>query len=262
VEHDITLDLYGQLLQQKSDWETRQQFERWVRFEEQAWRDVSCVVTMSDKDQETVRDARRVVTLQNGVDLERFQPSARAPEPRRILFIGSFAHLPNLMALDFFLREAWPALSAAGARLHVIAGARPEHYLELYQDRIRPELSAPGLEIEGFVSDVRVAYERAEAVIAPLLASAGTNIKIMEAMAMGKAIVSTPAGINGLTLTPGEDVLVESTGAGMARALLALFEDPARRRAIEQAARLTVEREFSWDTIARRQDELYRFLLG
>jgi glycosyltransferase involved in cell wall biosynthesis len=143
----------------------------------------------------------------------------------------------------------------------VIAGARPEHYLELYRDRIRLELPERGVEVEGFVSDVRNAYERAEAVIAPLLASAGTNIKIMEAMAMGKAIVSTPAGINGLTLSPGTDVLVEETGAGMAEALLALFRDPGRRRAMELAARATVEREFSWDTIARRQSELYRSLV-
>lgn len=262
VEHDITIDLYSQLMRQSEDWETRQQYERWVRFEEQAWREVSCVVAMSDKDSATVRGARRVETLANGVDLVRFQPSARPPEPGRILFIGSFAHLPNLLALDFFLREAWPTLAAAGARLHVIAGARPEHWLELYRDRIQPDLSAPGLELEGFVSDVREAYERAEAVIAPLLASAGTNIKIMEAMAMGKAIVSTPAGINGLTLTPGDDVVVETTGEGMARALLDLSANPGKRRAIELAARATVEREFSWDVVAQRQAGLYRSLIA
>jgi GT2 family glycosyltransferase/glycosyltransferase involved in cell wall biosynthesis len=261
VEHDITLDLYAQLRKQNDDWETRAQHERWERFERQLWRNVSCVVTMSEKDRAMVEGARRVVPLINGVDLARFQPSAGEPESGRVLFIGSFAHLPNLLALDFFLREAWPPLSARGATLHVIAGARPEHYQELYRDRVQVDLSAQGIELEAFVSDVRSAYRRAAVVIAPLLASAGTNIKIMEAMAMGKAIVSTPAGINGLDLAPGEDVIVVETGAEMAEAIAALFDNPARRRRIEQAARARAERDFDWDAIAREQAALYRSLI-
>jgi glycosyltransferase involved in cell wall biosynthesis len=215
---------------------------------------------MSEKDSRMVAGARRVETLANGVDLERFRPAAAEPDPRRILFIGSFAHLPNIMALRFFLDEAWPALREAGATLHVIAGSRPEHYLDLYRDRVSVDLAQPGIEMEAFVSDVRSAYKRAAVVIAPLLASAGTNIKIMEAMAMGKAIVSTPAGINGLDLNPGRDVIVVQTGAEMARAILELFADPAARNSIETEARLTVERDFDWDRIAARQAEIYRGL--
>lgn len=262
VEHDVTLDLYSQLQREHPDWETAQQLERWQRFERQAWREVSCVVTMSEKDRGLVDGARRVEVLPNGVDLERFQPSRQPPEEGRILFIGSFAHLPNLLALEFFLREAWPALETAGARLHIISGARADHYQDLYQDRVKLDLARPGIEVEGFVSDVRPAYERAHVVIAPLLASAGTNIKIMEAMAMGKAVVSTPAGINGLDLHPGQDVLVAGTGAGLAAEILTLLGDPERRRALEQAARRTVEQRYSWDAVARAQAALYRSLLG
>lgn len=260
VEHDITLDLYTQLLEQKDDWETRAQLDRWIAFERKAWREVDCVVAMSDKDRGMVEGARRVVALPNGVDLERFQPSGSEPDPKRILFIGSFAHLPNLLALRFFLAEAWPALRAGGAVLHVIAGSRPEHYRELYRDRVTVDLDQQGIELEGFVSDVRPAYERAAIVIAPLLASAGTNIKIMEAMAMGKAIVSTPAGVNGLDLEPGRDFLLGTTGAEMAEAILALFADPERRRAVERQARTTVEQRFDWDVIAGQQNRLYREL--
>jgi len=216
---------------------------------------------MSEKDRRSVTGARRVETLANGVDLERFQPPGTPPEPRRLLFIGAFAHLPNLMALEFFLREVWPGLQAAGARLHVISGARAEHYLELYRDRVQVDLSQPGIEVEGFVSDVRGAYQRAEIVVAPLLASAGTNIKILEAMAMGRAVVSTPAGINGLDLSPGEDVVLAESASAMTSAILELFQDPARRAATERAARRTVEREFGWDAIGVAQARLYRELL-
>ncbi len=261
VEHDVTFDLYQQLLKQGDDWELRRQLERWISFEIHAWGDVDRVVTMSKKDRELILQhglpPGKAVCLPNGVDLERFRPSACPPEPRRLLFIGSFAHLPNVLAVDFFLREVWPQLQTPGAALHIIAGARHRYFLDRYRDRVRMDLEQPGIEVEDFVSDVRPAYERAVVVIAPLLASAGTNIKIMEAMAMGKAIVSTPAGVNGLDLNPGVDVIVTDSAAEMGHAIRTLIENPAERQAIEHQARLTVERRFDWDGIGEIQKELF-----
>jgi glycosyltransferase involved in cell wall biosynthesis len=253
VEHDVTFDLYEQMLRLDNDWELRRQLKLWKRFETEAWRHVDRIVTMSEKDRRLAGE--RAVTLPNGVDTERFQPSGVEPEPRRLLFIGSFAHLPNLMALEFFLNEVWPLLEQA--TLHVIAGSRHEYFLNFYRDRVNVDLARPGIEVEGFVSDVRPAYERACVVIAPLVASAGTNIKVPEAMAMGRAVVSTSAGINGLDLSPGKDILLADTAAEMASAIEKLFRDPVERRRIEFAGRETVEREFSWDTIAARQAALY-----
>ncbi|MEY2393702.1 MAG: hypothetical protein QOF94_47 [Acidobacteriaceae bacterium] len=266
VEHDVTLDLYQQLLAQGDDWELRRQLERWIPFETSAWHHVDRVVTMSEKDGNIAishglsRD--RTFCLPNGVDLERFRPHGGITEPRHLLFIGSFAHLPNLLAVDFFLRDVWPQLQRYGATLHIIAGKRSQYYLDRHRDRIKIDLAQPGLEVEDFVADVRPAYERAAIVIAPLLASAGTNIKIMEAMAMGKAIVSTPAGINGLDLDPGKDVIVASTGAAMSQAILELFENSAKRHSLERQARRTVESGFDWDVIARKQKLLYEELIG
>jgi glycosyltransferase involved in cell wall biosynthesis len=261
VEHDITLDLYAQLLRQGEEWQTRQQYGKWVLFENQAWGSIDRIVTMSEKDRLTVGRAH-AVALPNGVDVQRFRPSSAEPEPRRILFIGTFQHLPNVLALDFFLRECWPELEPLGAKLHVIAGSRPAYYLDRYKERVQPDISRPGIEIEEFVADVRPAYSRAEVVIAPLLASAGTNIKVMEAMAMGKAIVSTPAGVNGLhELESGRDVIVAGTGREMAAAIASLFADPARRRQLELAARRTAEEKFDWDAIAVVQAAIYRELL-
>ncbi len=256
VEHDITLDLYAQMLRfapPGEDWEIERQLKLWNRFERAAWNKVSRVITMSKKDR--LIAGGNAITLPNGVDLVRFQPSAREPEPRRILFIGSFAHLPNLIALEFFLTQVWPRLT--GVTLHIIAGNRPEYFLDFYRERIRVNLNQPGLELEAFVADVRPAYERAAVVIAPLLASAGTNIKILEAMAMGKVVVSTPAGINGLDLTPGTDMVLASSAAEMAASIDELFNSPALRAGIEASARRTVERDFSWDAVAQKQLVLY-----
>jgi len=253
VEHDVTFDLYQQLLRFDDRRELRREVELWRKFEIEAWQTVDRVVTMSEKDRRIVTNTP-AVTLPNGVDLDRFRPTEQAPEPRRILFIGSFAHRPNVMAMEFFLREVWPLLR--GATLHIIAGARHEQYA------IDADLTRPGIELDGFVADVRPAYRRASIVVAPLVASAGTNIKVLEAMAMGKALVSTPAGVNGLDLTPGEDCLLAHTAPEMAAAIETLWNEPNSRAAIERAARARVERDYSWDNIARSQAALYRDLLA
>ncbi len=173
VEHDVTVDLYRQLVAETGSWEGRQQLERWERFERELWRRVDCVVTMSARDARLIEGARRVEVIENGVDLERFRPAPEDPDPRRLLFIGSFAHLPNLLGLEAFLREAWPRLREAGAVLHVISGTDPERYLELYSDRVQVDLRDPRIEWDAYVADVRPAYARAGIVVAPLLASAG-----------------------------------------------------------------------------------------
>ena len=173
MEHDVTLDLYQQLLSQGDDWELRRQLKRWIPFETSSWRKVDGVITMSEKDRALVSQnglpSSKVHCLANGVDLERFRPGSRWADPRRVLFIGSFAHLPNVLAVDFLLREVWPRLQSVDTTLHIIAGARHQYYLDRYQDRVHLNLAQPGLELEGFVADVRPAYERATVVVVPLL---------------------------------------------------------------------------------------------
>lgn len=259
VEHDITLDLYAQLLEGNEDWETRLQYRMWVDFETAAWREVDAVVAMSEKDRQTVGLAK-AVAIQNGVDLDRFQPSGQEPSANRLLFIGSFAHLPNLIAIEFFLREVWPRLADLNPQLHIIAGSRHQYFMDLYRGRVSINVNQPGIEVEDFVSDVRPAYQQAAIVIAPLVASAGTNIKIMEAMAMAKAVVSTPAGINGLDLSPGQDVIVTPTGEEMAAAIRDLILHPEKRKSFEKQARTKVEAHYSWDKMGEAQRELYRRL--
>jgi GT2 family glycosyltransferase/glycosyltransferase involved in cell wall biosynthesis len=260
VEHDITFDLQQQLLATTTETgaarlELERQLTRWRAFETEAWGKVDCVVTMSSKDQATVTGARHTACLANGVDTERFRPADHEPDPRRLLFIGSFAHLPNLLALEFFLSNVWTRLNE-GYTLHVIAGNRPDYYLDFYRTRVQINRDQPGIEREAFVADVRSAYARAGIVLAPLTASAGTNIKVLEAMAMGRAVVSTPAGINGLELHPGTDVIVTESAAEMAEKITWLSNDRNGRAAIERAARETALL-YDWNEIGRRQVALY-----
>lgn len=250
VEHDITYDLYAQLLArpETNDWETQRQHDLWRVFEEEAWTRVDRVVTMSEKDRRVVGE--KAVAIGNGVDLERFQPSTEAPAPRRLLFIGSFAHRPNVLALEFFLRDVFPLLP--DATLHVIAGQNHTRFWDLKH---------PSVEVEGFVSDVRPAYRKATVVITPLVASAGTNVKVVEAMAMGKAIVSTAPGIHGLELALGRDVMVANEPEEMAATITRLFDCASDRTSLERHARATAERVYGWPAMGRVQKELYESLL-
>ncbi len=261
IEHDITFDLMEQMLGGAAALkrlELEQQLAKWKAFELAAWRKVDAVVTMSEKDRAKVTGANLACVLANGVDITRFQPSQTEPEPGRILFLGSFAHLPNLLGLAWFLHEVWPKLPPAFT-LHVIAGNRPEYFLDFYRDRVQVDLSDPRIELDGFVSDVRPAYQQAQLVIAPLVASAGTNIKVLEAMAMGKAVVATPAGRNGIEIQPGEAVVAESP-EDFAQALLALSSDPARLSEIGMAARRAAVSRFAWEATGKQQDALYATL--
>ena len=233
VEHDITFDLQEQLLRASpGEWELERQLGRWRAYETSAWKRVDCVVTMSEKDRAVVGSG--AVCLPNGVDTDRFRPAGVKPEPGRLLFIGSFAHLPNVLAVEFFLREVWPLLP--GVTLHVIAGAGHERFRNI---------EGAGITVEDFVADVRPAYAAAAVVIAPLTVSAGTNIKILEALAMGKAVVSTRAGINGLELVSGRDLLVADGAEAFAEAVQRLLADRAE---LERGAREAALR-FDWSTV-------------
>jgi len=250
VEHDITFDLQEQMSQANAaDHELRTQLIRWKQFETAAWQKVSAVVTMSARDRAAV-NLPNAVAIPNGVDTERFQPSPDPTEPDSLLFIGSFAHSPNRLAIEFFLREIWPLLPET-ATLRVIAGARYEEH--------GGRIAIPRVKVEGFVPDVRPAYCRAAVVIAPLTVSAGTNIKILEAMAMGKAIVSTPAGINGLDVTALE---IAASPQRFAAAISELLIDPGKRQALGAAARQEVDAHHTWPSIAKLQTALYRQLMG
>jgi glycosyltransferase involved in cell wall biosynthesis len=250
VEHDITYDLFAQMLArpETNNWETRRQHDLWLKFETAAWQQVDRVVTMSAKDR--IVAGENAVAIGNGVDLERFQPSCEPPEPRRLLFIGAFRHKPNVLALEFFLREVMPHLR--DVTLHVIGGQDHQRYWDVQH---------PNVEVEGFVADVRPAYRRAAVVIAPLIASAGTNVKIIEAMAMGKAIISTSAGIHGLELKRGSDVVVEDNPIAQAAAIQELLDYPERRAPIEKQARSTAESVYGWRVMGAAQKRLYKELL-
>jgi len=253
VEHDVTFELYRQVGRPWDYW-------RWRRFETKWIERYRKVVVMSEQDR-ALLNRPNVAVIPNGVDLARFTPEIERPG-RRLLFIGSFRHFPNIVAYRFFVEQVWPILRADSPEITVtiVAGPDPLTYWREHTglaaipvgDRIR---------LLEFVADVRPLYVEANLVLVPTLVSAGTNLKVLEAMAMDRAVVSTSSGCAGLGLEHGVDVWIADSFEGFAGAVQMLLADHDLRQRIAAAGRVHVERHFDWRQIGALQRALLNELL-
>jgi glycosyltransferase involved in cell wall biosynthesis len=261
VEHDVTFDLFGQIARRERTLAAWWDFFRWRRYETRAVHQHARVVVMSPKDAKLLGPGIPSIAIENGVDLERFQPQPEQPG-QRLLFIGSFRHFPNVSAYRFFSERVWPLLREKFPQMTLTVVCGPDHltYWRAFTDSPEP---APDERIRmlGFVSDVRPLYVDANLVLAPTTVSAGTNVKVLEAMAMRRAVVSTASGCAGLGLTHGHNVWVGDTPEAFAAGIATLIADAERRAGIARAAYDHAVREFDWRAIGEKQRALFRDLL-
>ena len=267
VEHDVTFALYRQIHQRSKTLGSAWDYWRWRRFEPRWIARYPKVVVMSEEDQALIAGSNAVViptvviptvVIPNGVDLARFHPQHERPG-QRLLFIGSFRHFPNIVAFRFFLEQAWPHLRewSPDIRFSVVAGPDPLLYWREHTGLL--ELPADDrIDLQGFVADVRPLYVECNLVLVPTLVSAGTNLKVLEAMAMERAVVSTPSGAAGLGLAHGENVWIARDASAFSSAIEELLANHDLRRRIAAAGRDHVERYFGWAAIGARQRTLIR----
>jgi sugar transferase (PEP-CTERM/EpsH1 system associated) len=228
--------LYGQWLKTK-------------RFERAACRRFDHVVAVSREDAEVMRreyGAASVSDVPTGVDVDFFKPSgAGTPEPHDLVFTGSMDWLPNEDAIRFFTTEVLPLVKRAvpGATLTVV-GRNPSKSLT--------ELAArdSSVRVTGRVEDVRPYMERAAAYVVPIRVGGGTRLKIYEAMAMEKPVVSTTVGAEGLPVRDGEELLLADTPADFAASVVRVLEDAGLARKLGARAAATVRERFSWERVA------------
>jgi glycosyltransferase involved in cell wall biosynthesis len=258
VEHDVTFDLFAQVLAKQSTLAAWWDHYRWRRFETGAVRRYSRVVVMSKKDAQMLARIARTAVVENGVDLARFRPELETPG-ERLLFIGSFRHFPNVEAYRFFTEQVWPLLRDRFPRMTLTVVCGPDHlsYWSAFAGTPEPPPD-DRIRLLGFVSDVRPLYVESNLVLVPTTVSAGTNVKVLEAMAMQRAVVSTPSGCAGLGLVDRESVWVADTAPSFADAIATLIADPALRARIAQSAFDHAMRHFDWSAIGEKQRELLR----
>jgi glycosyltransferase involved in cell wall biosynthesis len=260
VEHDLTFDLYRQLAASKGTPEAGAEHGRWLEFERNWLAQYTAVWTVSAQDRATVlevagRSPSTTFAVPNGVDVRRFRPDSSPADPLSILYVGSFRHLPNLLGFEVLVRHVMPRVWGRfpQVRLQVVAGPNPERY----RNQPSPD---PRIEILGFVEDLRPLYAKANVVVVPLEVSAGTNIKVLEAMACGKAIVSTPVGCAGLGLQDGVEILIRDEWESFADAVSAILA--GSDRLLGTRARSAAEDRFSWTAIAEAAYESYQSRAG
>jgi glycosyltransferase involved in cell wall biosynthesis len=145
-------------------------------------------------------------------------------------------------------------------KLNVIAGPQHERSAAA-AGRKRLLAPDPRICVRGFVEDVRPAYRDCDLAVIPLPVSAGTNIKLMEAMACGRAVVSTEVGCHGLELRDEADLLIREIGPAFAEAVIRLLQDEETRNGIAARARRTAELRFGWNSIALEALESYAVLM-
>jgi len=258
VEHDLTVSLYRQLAERRpADRAARREYQRWLGFEQHWLKAFDAVWTVSEEDRREAivageRDPQRTCTIPNGVDLDRFQPSPQSePVTPEVLYVGSFRHLPNFLGFEKLRTEIMPRLwqRLPQVRLRVVAGPQHTRYWKQFARDGVPSTLDPRIAVLGFVEDLRPLYAASTVAAVPLEVSAGTNIKVMEAMAAGRALVTTPVGCAGLGLEDGRDALIRTEPPAFAEALAELLSNATLRSAVAARARRTVEARFGWRSI-------------
>lgn len=222
---------------------------------------VALNVTVSERDQaalENVAPAARFLVVENGVDTTYFTPG-RATASRGagagcpgIVFVGSYGWYPNRDAMEFFGSDVLPRVRDRLGDVDVTwVGRAPEDVRNRLARRY-------GIRLTGYVDDIRPHVRSATCYVAPLRVGGGTRLKILDAWAMGAAIVSTAVGCEGLETEPGENILVADEPAAFAEAVIEVIRDPSLRERLGRAGRDTAVRRYDWAVLGDRMLARYK----
>jgi glycosyltransferase involved in cell wall biosynthesis len=212
-------------------------------------------LAVSDLDVDRLRrvigDAPAAV-IENAVDTEFFRPTEGRQMPGHIVFAGRIDAYANAEAVRWMRDEIWPQLRAGSARSVAIIGRSPP------PDIISWGHSAPDVEVTGYVDDVRPYLDAGEVYLCPIRDGGGTRLKLLDAMSMGLPIVSHRMAIEGLSVVPGEHLLVADDAEGLISHVEALLADPERRKKIGRNARARAEELYGAPAVRRRLVAAYR----
>ena len=220
-----------------------------------AFRAAEHVLAVSDLDRETIRrDApgTAVTVVPNGVALDEFLPAE--DRGSGAVYVGKMDYLPNVDAVRWFCERVLPAVRARRPDFTLtIVGSRPT-------DAVRALERTPGVRVTGEVPDTRPHLRDAAIVVVPVRAGGGTRLKVLEAFASGRAVVSTRLGCEGIAVADSEHLLLADDAEAFAGAVLRLLDDPDLRASLAARAQELVEQRYGWQAIVERLDALYATL--
>jgi sugar transferase (PEP-CTERM/EpsH1 system associated) len=231
------------------------QWQKLQRYEKDVCQRLDRTVVVSEADDRALRRLLpdlHCFVVPNGVDSGYFLPSSPETESDSVLvFTGKMDFRPNIDAVLWFAQEVLPLIrqEIPEAQLNVV-GRNPH-------PRLHEVREIPSVNLTGYVSDVRPYVAEAAVYVVPLRVGGGTRLKLMEAMAMGKAIVSTSLGCEGIDVLHERELLIADDPPAFARAVVELMQDRALRRKLQIAARSVAESEHDWSQIAPLLERVY-----
>ncbi len=234
------------------------QYNKLKQFERAICLEADAVVAVSQQDAGAIASLDsniKPIVIPNGVDCEYYVPSdgvcAKPLAEVSVVFTGKMDFRPNVDACVWFAEEILPALRNEIPLAHVsFVGQKPS-------PKVLALKNYKGIEVTGFVPDTRPYIADAAVFAAPLRMGSGTRLKVLEAMAMGKAIVSTSFGVSGIDCANGRDVLIADDAKEFARAITLLMRDRERARELGRNARKLAEEKYDWEKLIPRFEELY-----
>ncbi len=205
----------------------------------------------------------RVKVLPNGVDPSYWSrdagfataPTSTGDPGNTLVFDGSMDFRPNVDAVRWFATQVWPLIREhqPQARFYIV-GRNPTAEVQALGNN---NSNNRGITVTGTVDDPRSWVAAADVYVVPMRMGGGVRLKVLQAMAMGCALVSTPMGIEGIDVQPGKEVVIAGTAQTFARSTLELLSDPQRRRALGSAARETAATLYAWDVLLPTLDRVY-----
>jgi sugar transferase (PEP-CTERM/EpsH1 system associated) len=216
---------------------------------------VDSTLVCSDRDAKAFRglcpDGRYEV-VPNGVDTDYFYPGGTSEEqPNTLVFTGAMSYWPNEQGALHFCNDVMPILRALGVAVKVyFVGKNPSR-------RIRSLHDGATVIVTGAVDDVRPFVRRSQAVIVPLLHGGGTRLKILEAFAMGKAVISTAVGAEGIPATHGHEILIADDAQSFANQVARVITDSSLRNRIARTGLELARSKFDWQSIQQTLLDIY-----
>jgi polysaccharide biosynthesis protein PslH len=234
------------------------EYRKMLAYEKHEVKAFQHVIAVSPHDAElmhAVAAGSHITVVPTGVDLERFRPNHQASGlAPLVVFVGAMDWEPNIDAVTYFCREVWPKirLRVPAAKFRIV-GRNPDK-------RVRG-LGSESVEITGSVPSVIEHMQEAAVVVVPLRVGGGTRLKIYEAMALGKAVVSTTVGAEGLDVHPGQDIALADEPNSFSDAVVRFLSDLQLRRRYESCAADLAAR-YGWPSIAARVGEVLEQVRG
>ena len=213
------------------------------------------VSTLEEKELRSANPNVSVSVIENGVDTTLYQPLAESSNDNTLLFVGVMGYPPNIDAVLYFCESIMPLIQSRIPSLKLfIVGHEPA-------PEIRKLAERENVVVTGYVDDVTTYYRQSQVTIVPLRGGGGTRLKILESMALGRPVVSTSVGCEGLNVIDGENIMIADTADKFAERIVQLLEDKELRKRLSQNASQLVKRLYDWSEISRKLMGVYHELV-